>query len=691
MEQGILTHYLGWAAWILLLIPTVIFVRIVSKRSRWSVLRISLVAVLGVAALAAWLHYVEPVFGTGPGTAAGRLGEFLSRKLDGWTGKAGLSFLVSTVALFLWTIAAIMDAVIATARFFINKPYVREVVKEVRKIVPVEQPVRKEVRAGGRPSRMTKDKPAPSGKGGTTKGVKKDSGAVDEVPDYKVPTTTLLKDGSSGHHEVTRSEINRNISIIRETLSDHHVQVDDIEAIPGPTVTLYKVHPAKGVRVAAIRSLTDDVSGALKAGKVMSSILEDCVGLEVANRERSAVSMKELAESREFLESDAALPVVIGRKVTGEVKVFDLADAPHLLVAGATGQGKSVALNVLTASLLLAKRPSELKMVFIDPKKTEFGRYSRLCSHYLAITPGADSEEDEKARAIIKSPKAADETLRSLCLEMDERYDLLEKAGTPEVREYNRKYLAHELNPNNGHRFLPYIVTIIDEYAQLVLGTGSPDAKAHARSIMTSIISLAQMGRACGIHLVIATQTPRHEVISGLIKANFPMSIGLKTKTDVDSRVILDEVGAEKLLGRGDMLISKNATMERIQCGYISSAEIDAITRAVESQKGYRKSFNTPYYLPEVKDESEGSGTGVVDMNGLDSKFEEAARLVVLSQRGSTSDIQRRLSMGYAKAGRIMDQLEAAGVVGPQNGSKKREVLVGSIDGLETILKEWRK
>ena len=690
MEQGILTQYLGWTAWILLLIPTVIFVRIVSKRSRWSVLRITLVAILGVAVLAAWLHYVEPVLGAGPGTAAGRLGEFLSRKLDGWTGKTGLSFLVSTVALFLWTLAAMMDAVIATARFFINKPYVREVVKEVRKIVPVEQPVRKERPAGGQPGRMTKDKPAP-GKGGTAKGVKKDSGPVDEVPDYRVPSTTLLKDGSAGHHEVTRSEIDRNISIIRETLSDHHVQVDDIEAIPGPTVTLYKVHPAKGVRVAAIRSLTDDVSVALKAGKVMSSILEDCVGLEVANRERSAVSMKELAESREFLESDAALPVVIGRKVTGEVKVFDLADAPHLLVAGATGQGKSVALNVLTASLLLAKRPSELKMVFIDPKKTEFGRYSRLRSHYLAITPGADSEEDEKARAIIKSPKAADETLRSLCQEMEERYDLLEKAGTPEVREYNRKYLAHQLNPNNGHRFLPYIVAIIDEYAQLVLGTGGPDAKAHARSIMTSIISLAQMGRACGIHLVIATQTPRREVISGLIKANFPMSIGLKTKTDVDSRVILDEVGAEKLLGRGDMLISKNATMERIQCGYITSAEIDAITRTIESQKGYRKSFNTPYYLPEVKDESDGSAAGAVDMKDLDSKFDEAARLVVLSQRGSTSDVQRRLGMGYAKAGRIMDQLEAAGIVGPQNGSKPWEVLVGSIDDLETILKAWRR
>ena len=494
---------------------------------------------------------------------------------------------------------------------------------------------------------------------------------------------------------MTKAEIDRNIAIIKETLADHHVQVADIEAISGPTVTLYKVYPAKGVKVSAIRNLTDDVSVALKAGKVMSSLLEDCVGLEVANKQRSAVSFKELVESEEFRSSKASLPVVIGREVTGGIKVFDLADAPHLLVAGATGQGKSVGLNILISSLLYAKRPSELKLIFIDPKKTEFSKYSRLYSHYLAVTPDAESEEDEKARAIVKNPKAADKILRSLCQEMSDRYDLLEKAGTPEIKEYNAKYSAHQLNPKNGHRYLPYIVAIIDEYSQLVLGTGGPEGKQHARSIMTSIISLAQTGRACGIHLVIATQTPRREVISGLIKANFPMSIAFTVKTDVDSRVILDETGAEKLLGKGDMLISKNATTERVQCGYASSAEIDAITRAIESQKGYRKSFNTPYYLPEVKDEgeggSEGGSGGGVDMGNLDSKFEEAARLVVTTQRGSTSDLQRRLGMGYAKAGRVMDQLEAAGVVGPQNGSRPREVLVSSLDELETILKAFMK
>lgn len=689
MEQSIISQYLGWAAWILLLIPLVLLVRLLSRRSRWSILRVVLVSLSGLAVISAWLHFAETTVGAAEGSLGGKLGEFLAGKLTAWTGQVGPAFAISTVLLFLWAAFALMDAVIATARFYINKPYVREVVREVVKEVKVEKeaPAKK---------RETKPKPASKQPVKDDKTLpRKEISSIDEAPDYRTPSASILEDGSKGHHTVTKAEIDRNIAIIKETLADHHVQVADIEAISGPTVTLYKVYPAKGVKVSAIRNLTDDVSVALKAGKVMSSLLEDCVGLEVANKQRSAVSFKELVESEEFRSSKASLPVVIGREVTGGIKVFDLADAPHLLVAGATGQGKSVGLNILISSLLYAKRPSELKLIFIDPKKTEFSKYSRLYSHYLAVTPDAESEEDEKARAIVKNPKAADKILRSLCQEMSDRYDLLEKAGTPEIKEYNAKYSAHQLNPKNGHRYLPYIVAIIDEYSQLVLGTGGPEGKQHARSIMTSIISLAQMGRACGIHLVIATQTPRREVISGLIKANFPMSIAFTVKTDVDSRVILDETGAEKLLGKGDMLISKNATTERVQCGYASSAEIDAITRAIESQKGYRKSFNTPYYLPEVKDEgeggSEGGSGGGVDMGNLDSKFEEAARLVVTTQRGSTSDLQRRLGMGYAKAGRVMDQLEAAGVVGPQNGSRPREVLVSSLDELETILKAFMK
>lgn len=647
-------QYLGYSAWILLLIPLVLLVRLLFRRSRWSVIRMALTALLGVFSVSLWLSYAERMAGTDSALLGGRLGLYLAGLLESWTGNPLRAFLIATGLIFLWALVACMDFIIATARFFIHKPPVRETK------VP-----KREKKAEANPRQEKK--------------------AVDALPDYKMPASALLKGGSSGHHQVSRSEMESNIAVIRETLADHHVKVADIDAIPGPTVTLYKVYPAKGVKVSAIRNLADDVSVALKAGKVMSSIMTDCVGLEVANRQRSAVSAREMMESEAFRESTAALPVAIGRKVTGEVKVFDLADAPHLLVAGATGQGKSVGLNTLVASLLYSKRPSELKLVFIDPKKTEFGRYARLHSHYLALLPDAGSEADEKAHAIVKEPKDADRILRSLCEEMSQRYDLLEMAGTPEIKEYNAKYSAHKLNPQKGHRYLPYIVAIIDEYAQLVLGTGGPDAKAHSRGIMTSIISLAQMGRACGIHLVIATQTPRREVISGLIKANFPMSIAFKTKTDMDSRVILDQTGAEKLLGKGDMLISKNASTERVQCAFISSGELDALMQAVEMQKGYRKSFNTPYYLPEVKDDG-GDGGEPTDMGRVDARFEEAARRIVTSQRASTTDLQRHLGMGYARAGKVMDQLEAAGIVGPLNGSKPREVLVQSLADLEEIL-----
>ena len=680
--------YLGWAAWILLLIPLVLLVRLLVRRSRWSILRMTLVSLTGVAVLALWLHYAETLCTAEPGSMAGSLGTHLASLLEGWIGSTPLPFFTTTALLFLWLAFALMDAVTATARFIINKPYIKEIV--VEKVVEKVKWIEKEKLVKSARPKMPEKKPTEKPQSNP---VKKDISSVDEAPDYRIPAASILQDGSNGHHKVTQSEIDKNIAIIKETLADHHVQVSDIEAIPGPTVTLYKIYPAKGVKVAAIRNLTDDVSVALKAGKVISSLLEDCVGMEVANKQRSSVSMRELVESEEFKRSNASLPVVIGREVTGAVKVFDLAEAPHLLVAGATGQGKSVGLNVLVASLLYSKRPSELKLVFIDPKKTEFSKYSRLYSHYLAVTPDAQSEEDEKARSIIKDPKSADTILRSLCQEMDERYTLLEAAGTPEIKEYNAKYIAHQSNPQKGHRFLPYIVTIIDEYSQLVLGTGGPEGKAHARSIMTSIISIAQMGRAAGLHLVIATQTPRREVISGLIKANFPMSIAFTVKTDVDSRVILDEIGAEKLLGKGDMLISKNADTDRVQCGYISSGEIDILTKSVENQKGYKKSFNTPYYLPEVKDEDgeKGDDSGSIDINKLDERLEEAARWVVMQGSASTSDLQAALGMGFPKCRRIMTQMESMGIVGPGNGSKKRAVLVNSMAELESILKSYSK
>lgn len=686
MFDSLVFVYLGWPAFLLLAIPAVILVRLLIKKSRWSIVRVTLVALTGVAVGALWLHFAEGIVGAVPLSMGGVLGGKLADLLTGKVGGARTAFFISTALFFFWLGFALMDAVIASARFFINKPYIKEVT--VKKVVKVKQPMEsKPVKAPARPT----PKPAPKPKAPAPAPPQKAAiVSDDDLPDFKTPSAGVLKDRSSERRGVPKSEIERNIAIIRETLADHHVQVADVEAIPGPTVTLYKVYPDKGVKVAAIRSLSSDVSVALKAESVMASILKDCVGFEVANQERSAVSVRELVGSEEFRSSNAELPIAIGKKITGDVKVFDLADAPHLLVAGATKQGKSVGLNVIVASLLYAKRPSELKLVFIDPKKTEFGSYSRLLNHYLAVTQDSDSEVDEKARAVVKNPVDADKTLRSLCQEMSERYTLMEQAGTPNLLEYLDKWNAHKLNPKNGHRFLPYIVVIIDEYSQLVLGTGGPEAKAHARSIMTSIVSLAQMGRACGIHLIIATQTPRREVISGMIKANFPMSIAFKTKTQMDSQVILDQTGAENLVGKGDMLLSVDAMTERIQCGYISSAEMEALTSAIGAQKGFHKSFATPYYLPEVKEEGASSGESV-DMKKLDDKFEEAAKMVVTTQKASTSYLQTTLGMGFAKSARVMAQLEAAGIVGQQNGAKPREVLVDSLAELEPILKSFRQ
>ena len=372
--------------------------------------------------------------------------------------------------------------------------------------------------------------------------------------------------------------------------------------------------------------------------------------------------------------------------------MFDLADAPHLLVAGATKQGKSVGLNVLVASLLYSKHPAEMKMVFIDPKMVEFSAYGRLLKHYLAVLPTAADEDEEADSAIVKKPKEAEKILRSLCTEMDERYALLSKAFVNNIKLYNERYKDRKLNPENGHRFLPYLVVIIDEYADLAMSGGSgSEARNMQKSIMGSIVRLAQKGRAAGIHVVIATQRPSVDVITGLIKANFPARIAFRVSTRVDSNTILDNTGAEKLIGRGDMLYYAGVETERIQCGFISNDEINAITEFIGDQQGYKKSYSTPYYLPSPEPAEGEGGGGMIDMKDLDERFEEAARMVVMSQKGSTSDLQRKLGMGYAKAGRVMDQLQAAGIVGPQEGSKPRQVLITNFDELDAILKSFMK
>lgn len=512
----------------------------------------------------------------------------------------------------------------------------------------------------------------------------------DELPDYKFPSLELLDSYSSSRNEVSDEELVRNNNRIRNALENYKIQINDVKAIVGPTVTLYKVYPAPGVKIAEFKRIQEDLGMHLHARGVRVVTLTDSVGIEVANDHPSIVPMRAVLNDEAFRSSKAELPVAIGYTIQQKVKVFDLADAPHLLVAGATKQGKSVGLNAIVTSLLYAKHPSELKLVFIDPKMVEFSAYAHLLKHYLAVLPCND-EREERDNAIVKKADKADKILRSLCIEMDQRYELLSKASVPNIKTYNEKYRNRKLRPDEGHRFLPYIVTIIDEYADLTMSVGgSGDAKAVSRSITTSIIRLAQKGRAAGLHVVLATQRPSVDVITGLIKTNFPTRVAFRVVSRTDSSTILDSPGAEKLIGKGDMLYYAGVEMERVQCAYIDSEEINRLNEYIGSQEGNKKSFNTPFYLPPVDDDTEEGSGGMVDMTKLDERFEEAAKLVVMSQRGSTSDLQRRLGMGYAKAGRVMDQLEAAGIVGPQEGSKPRQVLVSSLDELDQIIAAYK-
>lgn len=512
----------------------------------------------------------------------------------------------------------------------------------------------------------------------------------DELPDYQFPSLELLDSYSSNRNEVSDEELVRNNNRIRNALENYKIQINDVKAIVGPTVTLYKVYPAPGVKIAEFKRIQEDLGMHLHARGVRVVTLTDSVGIEVANDHPSIVPMRAVLNDEAFRSSKAELPVAIGYTIQQKVKVFDLADAPHLLVAGATKQGKSVGLNVIVTSLLYAKHPSELKLVFIDPKMVEFSAYAHLLKHYLAVLPCND-EREERDNAIVKKADKAEKILRSLCIEMDQRYELLSKASVPNIKTYNEKYRNRKLRPDEGHRFLPYIVTIIDEYADLTMSVGgSGDAKVVARSITTSIIRLAQKGRAAGLHVVLATQRPSVDVITGLIKTNFPTRIAFRVVSRTDSSTILDSPGAEKLIGKGDMLYYAGVEMERVQCAYIDSEEINRLNEYIGSQEGHNKSFNTPFYLPPVDDDTEEGSGGMVDMTKLDERFEEAAKLVVMSQRGSTSDLQRRLGMGYAKAGRVMDQLEAAGIVGPQEGSKPRQVLVSSLDELDQIIAAYK-
>lgn len=496
-----------------------------------------------------------------------------------------------------------------------------------------------------------------------------------DLPGYVAPTTDLLNSYADKQYAVSKEELERNKLQIVKTLKNFKIGVSRISARIGPTVTLYEIVPAPGVRVASIKRLETDIQVSLgaKGVRVVTIPGKDTVGIEVANVKPSVVSMVSCLECSAFRENKYALPVAIGKTISGEVYTFDLAKMPHLLVAGATGQGKSVGLNAILTSLLFSKHPSELKIVLVDPKKVEFSLYSKIEKHFLAQLPDADE-------AVITDTKKVVNTLNSLCIEMDSRYDLLKMAGVRNVKEYNEKFLNRHLNPQKGHRFMPYIVVVIDEFADLLMTAG--------REVEEPMARLAQLARAIGIHLVIATQRPTTSVITGNIKANFPARIAFMVKSSIDSKTILDEVGANQLVGRGDMLISTGADLTRVQCALIETEEVEKVVDSIARQRGY----STPYYLPEYigNDEEDASVPGAVDLSKRDSLFEEAAKLIVINQLGSTSLIQRKMNLGYNRAGRIMDQLEVAGIVGPSAGSKAREVLVLDITQLDAMLANIR-
>ena len=480
-----------------------------------------------------------------------------------------------------------------------------------------------------------------------------------DLRDYKYPTLSLLETHGSEKIFQDANELENNKNQIIATLRNYSIDIQKISATVGPTVTLYEIVPAAGVRISKIKNLEDDIALSLAALgiRIIAPIPgKGTIGIEVPNVKKTVVSMKTLLESEKFQRNSYSLPIAIGKKIDNENFIVDLTSMPHLLMAGATGQGKSVGLNAILVSLLYKKHPSQLKLVLIDPKKVELSVYRHIEKHFLAKLPG---EED----AIITDTKKVVHTLNALCIEMDNRYDLLKEAGARNIKEYNEKFIKRKLNPQKGHQFLPFIVLVIDEFADLIMTAG--------KEIEMPIARLAQLARAVGIHLIIATQRPSVNIITGTIKANFPCRIAFKVTSKIDSRTILDTGGAEQLIGKGDMLISHHGEVTRLQCAFVDTPEVEQIVEFIGDQRGYPQAF----LLPEYIDEKELEGKDF-DLNDRDSLFEDAARLIVQNQIGSTSLLQRRMKLGYNRAGRLMDQLEAAGIVGPNQGSKARDVLI---------------
>ncbi|MFZ4706664.1 MAG: DNA translocase FtsK [Bacteroidales bacterium] len=494
-----------------------------------------------------------------------------------------------------------------------------------------------------------------------------------DLSDFRFPTLDLLDDYGNSTINVNKEELEANKNRIVSTLANYSIQIDKIKATIGPTVTLYEIIPAPGVRISRIKNLEDDIALSLSAMgiRIVAPIPgKGTIGIEVPNLKPEIVSMKSILGSEKFRNSDYELPFGIGKTIANESFVVDLTRLPHILMAGATGQGKSVGLNAIIASLLYKKHPSELKFVMVDPKKVELTLFSKIERHYLAKLP--DSEE-----AIITDTRKVVRTLNSLNIEMDNRYDLLKDAQVRNIKEYNTKFIARKLNPAQGHHFLPYIVLVIDEFADLIMTAG--------KEIEVPLTRLAQLARAIGIHLIIATQRPSVNIITGTIKANFPARIAFRVISKIDSRTILDSGGADQLIGRGDMLLSTGSDLIRLQCGFVDTHEVERVTEFIGSQRAYPSA----YALPEFNDE-ETQSVADMDPNERDELFEDAARVIVQNQQGSTSLLQRKLKLGYNRAGRIIDQLEAAGIVGPFEGSKAREVRVANEVALEQYLKDLR-
>lgn len=495
-----------------------------------------------------------------------------------------------------------------------------------------------------------------------------------ELSNYKLPPISLLNDRAVLIN-VSAEEKAENKRKIVSTLKDFGINIESIRVTAGPTVTLYEIVPASGVRISKIKNLEDNIALSLSALgiRIIAPMPgKGTIGIEVPNKNTEIVSMYSVLKSKQFQESTAELPIVMGRTIQNEDYVFDLAKAPHLLVAGATGQGKSVGLNVIMASLLYKKHPAELKFVLIDPKKVELALYKNIEKHYLAKLP--DAEE-----AIITDTDKVIHTLNSLCIEMDERYSLLKMAKVVRIKDYNEKFKNKRLNPNKGHRFLPYFVVIIDEFADLIMTAG--------KEIETPISRIAQLARAVGIHLVIATQRPTVNIITGVIKANFPTRIAFRVTSSIDSKTILDHVGANQLIGCGDMLVSNGNELTRVQCAFIDTPEVEKVTEFIGEQQGYPTSYELPEFVGETKEsDNSNGGYGESITQRRDARFDEIARYVVQNQQGSASTIQRNFSIGFNRAGRIMDQLEKAGIVGPQHGSKPRNVLITDLTSLEILM-----